>query len=143
MRKIYKIIPTDEPYQYTLFQNDEPILTDNSSVVLTNMVNRIANTEKAIRQHGGEPIIETRIGGGIQIVTIDWEGGSKTEMRCVGLSVGTWLALEELAQATNSLAKTGKYAGQPSWRALIRRIAEGELTLQPGVAGGEEVRRLR
>ncbi len=138
MRKTYKIVPTGEPYQYTLFQNDEPILTANSSVVLTNMVNRIANTEKAIRQHGGEPIIETRIDGDIQIVTIDWEGGSKTEMRCVGLSVDAWLALEELAQATNSLAKTGKYAGQPSWRALIRRIADGELLLQPREPAGKK-----
>ena len=138
MRKVYKIVPTEEPFIVTLLQNDEPILTGTTSEVLTNMVNRIASTEKAIRQHGGEPKIETSMEGDIQIVTIDWEGGSKTEMRCVGLSGEAWLALEELAQATNSLAKAGKHAGKPSWRALLRRIADGELLILPREPAGKK-----
>ncbi|HFQ94498.1 MAG TPA: hypothetical protein ENK32_10840 [Anaerolineae bacterium] len=70
--------------------------------------------------------------GDVQIVTITWDGGSKTEMRCIGLSAEAWIALEELAEATESIARTGRNVGKPSWRALIRRIADGELQiLQP------------
>jgi hypothetical protein len=39
--------------------------------------------------------------------------------------------LIELAAATNSLAPTGTYAGEPSWRTLIKRIADGDYILVP------------
>jgi len=138
MKKVYKLVPTSEPHHYTLYQNDKPVLTGNSSAVLTSLANRIAHTEKAIRQHGGDPLIETSMEGDVQIVTITWDGGSNTEMRCIGLSAEAWLALEELAETTNSLAKTGRFAGQPSWRALFRRIAEGDLVIQPRDAEGRK-----
>lgn len=35
--------------------------------------------------------------------------------------------LEEIARKTGSLAATGKNAGNPSWRTLIKRIANNEL----------------
>ena len=138
MKKIYKLVPTGKPFHYTLYQNGKAILTGNSSVVMTDLVNRIARTEKAIRQHGGDPLIETTIEGDVQIVTITWDGGPNTVMRCIGLTAEAWLALEELAEETNSLAKTGRYTGQPSWRALFRRIAEGELVVRPRDAVAEK-----
>lgn len=45
------------------------------------------------------------------------------------LSPAEWAALETLAAATGSLAARGPNAKQPSWRALIQRIAAGELTV--------------
>jgi len=39
--------------------------------------------------------------------------------------------LQALAAATNSLAPTGTTAFQPSWRTLIKRIADGEFILVP------------
>ncbi len=127
MKKVYKLVPTGEPFHYTLYVDGKPVLTGNSSVVLTSLANRVAHTERAIRQHGGDPLIETSMDGDVQIVTITWDGGSKTEMRCIGLSAEAWIALEELAEATDSIARTGRNVGKPSWRALIRRIADGEL----------------
>jgi len=102
------------------------------------LANRIARTEKAIRQHSGDPLVEISMEGDVQIVTITWDGGPNTVIRCIGLTAEAWLALEELADETNSLAKTGRYAGQSLWRALIRRIAEGELTLQPVWLAGKK-----
>ena len=38
-----------------------------------------------------------------------------------------WAALTRLAESTGSV-----YAGKPSWRCLVRRIAQGELKLAVG-----------
>ena len=42
-----------------------------------------------------------------------------------------WAHLAALASATNSVAPTGSKAFQPSWRTLIKRIADGEFILVP------------
>lgn len=41
-----------------------------------------------------------------------------------------WDALKRLAAETGSVAPTGPSAGQPSWRTLIKRIADGEIKLK-------------
>ena len=46
-----------------------------------------------------------------------------------------WEMLLQLAAATGSLAPTGTSAGQPSWRTLIKRIADGEFILLPNNGG--------
>jgi hypothetical protein len=47
------------------------------------------------------------------------------------LTAEQWAHLNALAEATNSLAPTGTKAFQPSWRTLIKRIADGEFILVP------------
>ena len=47
--------------------------------------------------------------------------------RSIKLSPADWQQLQEVAAATNSLATKGVKTGQPSWRALVRRIAQKEL----------------
>lgn len=47
--------------------------------------------------------------------------------RSLTLSVEEWRALEAIARQTNSTATAGPATGGDSWRALIRRIAQGEL----------------
>lgn len=46
------------------------------------------------------------------------------------LSENEWQALEILADITQSLSTRGRYPNQPSWRILIKRIANGEIKLQ-------------
>jgi hypothetical protein len=53
------------------------------------------------------------------------------ERRSLELTPEQWAALEQLAAKTNSLAPTGPDAGRPSWRTLIRRIADHELSPSP------------
>lgn len=45
-----------------------------------------------------------------------------------------WQALEAIAASTESKATAGTTTGEPSWRALIRRIADKEITLDPAPA---------
>jgi len=40
-----------------------------------------------------------------------------------------WKALERIAAETGSIAERGDNAGNPSWRTLLRRMADGELTV--------------
>jgi len=47
----------------------------------------------------------------------------------IELTAAEWLALEQLAADTKSLAARGPKAKQPSWRILIKRIANGEIKL--------------
>lgn len=54
---------------------------------------------------------------------------SPQQRRSLTLSPGEWRALEELARTTNSNATAGPSTGDQSWRALIRRIAQSELTV--------------
>lgn len=51
------------------------------------------------------------------------------DRRSLTLTVAQWKRLEELAASTNSGATRGPEKGKSSWRALIRRIASGELKL--------------
>lgn len=50
------------------------------------------------------------------------------------LSPDNWTNLAVLAELTGSTTKVGggKPAGSPSWRALLRRIAQGEIGLTDG-----------
>jgi Zn-dependent protease with chaperone function len=49
------------------------------------------------------------------------------DRRSLTLTVSQWKRLEELAASTNSVSTKGPEKGKSSWRALIRRIASGEL----------------
>ena len=42
------------------------------------------------------------------------------------LDATQWQHLDELARRLGAVAPTGKHARQPSWRTLIRRLADGE-----------------
>jgi len=53
----------------------------------------------------------------------------KDERRSIPLPPELWRRLDELAEETSSLAKAGKRFGKPSWRTMLRRIAEGEIVL--------------
>lgn len=56
---------------------------------------------------------------------------TKRTMRPLDLTETAWRSLDRLAIETNSTATRGSRHGKPSWRALIRRLAEGELALVP------------
>lgn len=54
--------------------------------------------------------------------------------RSLELTEAQWQQLEALAVATDSRAEKGPSKDQPSWRTLIRRIAEGELRINKATA---------
>jgi hypothetical protein len=45
------------------------------------------------------------------------------------LTPDQWAALDRLAAETGSVAPSGTRAGEPSWRSLVKRIANGEYKL--------------
>lgn len=45
------------------------------------------------------------------------------------LTLEQWKALDELADLHNSLAKSGPGHNRPSWRILIRQVADNHLTI--------------
>lgn len=49
--------------------------------------------------------------------------------RSLKLTAEEWATLERLAAETNSTPPTGTTAGRPSWRTLIKRIANQKLTI--------------
>ena len=51
----------------------------------------------------------------------------KRKPNSIKLSEADIAALNAVAEKTNSLAKAGSNAGQPSWRAMIADIAAGRL----------------
>ena len=53
------------------------------------------------------------------------------QRRSLELTAAEWQTLEELAAATESTAPSGPNAGKPSWRTLIKRITDKEITFQP------------
>jgi len=65
----------------------------------------------------------------------------KDEQRSIPLPPELWQRLDELAVETSSLARRGVNFGKPSWRTMIRRIAEGEIILR--VKSGSGVQRGR
>lgn len=52
------------------------------------------------------------------------------EQRSLILTDEQWQALERLAAHTGSLARAGSRTGEPSWRTLIAKLADGELELR-------------
>lgn len=52
------------------------------------------------------------------------------EQRSVFMPPEQWLRLEQLAQETNSRARSGRNALGFSWRTFIQRIASGEIIVQ-------------
>ena len=54
---------------------------------------------------------------------------SPQEQRSTWLSPEEWVALEALAEQHNARATRGITSGEISWRALIRLIAQGHITL--------------
>lgn len=54
---------------------------------------------------------------------------TKFERRSLLLTAEEWQTLEDLATHFNAHPPTGVNAGRPSWRTLIKRIADGELTV--------------
>ena len=119
--------------QFALFQDDQLILTGTLDEISRSMTRQVTSTTNAIRQHGSEPELEMETiadeEGNIteQTITISWDEATKGELRCLELPLDSWKALEDLAESTGSLAKGGPYTGKPSWRTLIRRIANGGL----------------
>lgn len=62
---------------------------------------------------------------------IDFAQSSAVSIReSVPLTRAQWRALERIATETGSLAERGDNAGNPSWRTLLRRIADGELMVK-------------
>jgi hypothetical protein len=51
------------------------------------------------------------------------------ERRSLELTADQWRRLEALARQFQATAPTGPNAGEPSWRTLIKRIAEGQIHL--------------
>ena len=49
--------------------------------------------------------------------------------RSLTLTPAQWAELDRLAVKTNSLAPSGPGAGKPSWRSLIKRIADHDITI--------------
>jgi len=47
----------------------------------------------------------------------------------IPLTRAQWRTLERIAAETGSTAERGDNAGNPSWRTLLRRIADGELVM--------------
>lgn len=54
---------------------------------------------------------------------------TKFERRSLLLTAEEWQALEDLAATHRTHPPTGVNAGRPSWRTLIKRIADGEIVL--------------
>lgn len=51
------------------------------------------------------------------------------EQRNLSMTPEQWRALEEAAVQTNSRSTRGPDAYQPSWRTLIKRIADGDIVM--------------
>ena len=49
--------------------------------------------------------------------------------RSLSLTPGEWKRLEQLAELHHTPALTGPNAGEPSWRSLIRAIAQDKFIL--------------
>lgn len=59
------------------------------------------------------------------------------ERRSLELTPNQWQALDRLAASLGALAPTGPTAGQPSWRTLIRHIADAGLEVRPLTCAAE------
>jgi hypothetical protein len=53
------------------------------------------------------------------------------QRRSLELTAAEWEVIESLAAETESIAPSGPNVGKPSWRTLLKRIADKEITLQP------------
>lgn len=51
------------------------------------------------------------------------------ERRSLELTAEEWSALERIAAALDATAPTGSNAGKPSWRTLVKEIANGSLEI--------------
>ena len=51
------------------------------------------------------------------------------DRRSLELTAEQWKTLESLAAETNATAPSGPNAGKPSWRTLIKQIAEKQIAL--------------
>jgi hypothetical protein len=49
------------------------------------------------------------------------------ERKSIPLTPAQWASLARVAAETNSYAERGPSTGEPNWRTLLRRIADGEL----------------
>jgi len=49
------------------------------------------------------------------------------ERKSIPLTPAQWAELDRIAEETNSTADRGPTTGKAGWRALLRRIADGEL----------------
>jgi hypothetical protein len=49
--------------------------------------------------------------------------------RSLELTPAQWQRLEDMAAALDTTAPTGSNAGKPSWRTLIKKIANGSLDI--------------
>lgn len=56
------------------------------------------------------------------------------------LTADQWRELERLAESVEAHAPTGSTAGQPSWRTLIRLLADGQITISKKENHNESIR---
>lgn len=61
--------------------------------------------------------------------------GPVTIKRSTELTAQQWANLETLALAAGALAQRGPTTGTPSWRALLRALADGDLWVCPRPPG--------
>jgi hypothetical protein len=60
-------------------------------------------------------------------VGLSWRADTEERRESIPLTLAQWQALDRVATETGSLAERGENAGYPSWRTLLRRIADGDL----------------
>jgi len=60
----------------------------------------------------------------------DYKRKRTMKRRSLELTEAQWQCLEQLAIATESKAEKGPTKGKPSWRTLMRRIAEGDIKIE-------------
>lgn len=92
---------------------------DYCEIVLSVIVDSIESHKTA---HHNDLVIQRVLG---ETMT----DAENTKRESIPLTPEQWAALERIAAETNSTADRGPTTGQPSWRALLRRIADGELTV--------------
>lgn len=58
----------------------------------------------------------------------------KFERRSLALTSEEWATLEQQAREFNTCPPTGPTAFKPSWRSLLKAIADGKIVLKPAKA---------
>jgi hypothetical protein len=62
----------------------------------------------------------------------------KKQRRSLELTPANWHQLTIIAATCGALSERGPTAGEPSWRALVRMIAQGDIEATPAVLGDHE-----
>jgi hypothetical protein len=71
-------------------------------------------------------------------MTDEPQAGQRYQRRTIDLHEQHWAMLDALAEALDACPEGGANRGRPSWRALLRLIAEGHYLLTPSAAARME-----